>query len=796
MPELDPLLQVELLKWREELRHAEESGSAVAGHVRDRTVRVFVRTSLDDTALADLGLRVSSRIGNLVIAEIALRDAERAASAPGVEALAPDQPLKPQLDGSVPQINAPSVWNGTPGFKGRNVVLGMIDTGVDIFHDSFRQADRTKSRIISIWDQTASGGLNPAGFGYGVEYGRGQIEAALAIDVSAPGTATFPHTDGQFVGGTRVETGGHGTHVLSIAAGDGSPVDTCDFPFTFVGVAPEADLVVVSAVGRGTFLVEAIQYIFNVAAGLTPPRPAVVNISLGWNLGARDGSDLMDSGIDGLLSPVGVGVPGRAVVVAAGNDGQKRRHARKAIAGNGTARLDFLVEALADYPLDISQDDFDIWFDGAATLTLTIDGPAVGGVVSQVIPAAGGTFPISGNNVTVSSAVVESNGQKHIRVNIAASAAAPVAMGSWAFRFQETSNNPATIDVWIDREDTDVHPVFSQTDAVRENTVTLPGTCQSVITVGSYDPDRFLGLGDFDLSDFSSWGLQLGDLAPGQRMKPDIAAPGQKICAAASGVARKPPACCRCCNYLHTDMQGTSMAAPHVAGVVALMFQKHPQLTCEQARSFLQLGASLDSIPVAERPTLLPEAHGGGALGTPGQPDFKQIHQNSKWGSGRLDALAAVNLVVVVGGGGGGGGTIDSSDPAPESFAPRFDSIAWPQQFAGHPAFHLFAALVSTHVDEVRRLIDTNKRVAVVWRRGGGPAILRHLLDHYAQSTTPLPSVVGEYSASSLIDRLMTVFARFGSEALRSDVVRWRDFLLAVPGSDLQTLDARLEWPR
>jgi len=807
MHDLDPLLQVDLLRWREDLRRIDVAAvpTSDADRVRDRSVRVFIHTVLDDEALAGLGIKVSSRIGGMVVGEVALRDAERAARAPGIDRLAPDQPIKPQLDGSVPQIGAKSVWEGSPGFRGRNVIVGVIDTGVDIFHDSFRLADRKKSRILSIWDQNSSSGAKPTGFNYGTEYLRERdIEPALTLDVNNPGSATFPHTDGEFEGNVRLETGGHGTHVLSIAAGDGSPVDTCDFAFTYIGVAPDAELIFVSHAGRGTYVLEALDYIFRVAAA--KDRPVVVNISLGWNLGARDGSDLLDRGIDDLLAPGGVGVPRRAVVISAGNDGNKYRHARKPIAAGGTADFNFVVQSFRDYPNDVAQDRFDIWFDGAASVNLTIDGPEVGGTVSQAIPAAGGTFPISGNTVHVSAATIASNGQNHIRIEIDASTATPVSKGPWAFRFEETSNTPATIDIWIDREDSDVYPLFFEDESVRENTVTTPGTCQSVITVGSYDPDRFLGLGigDFDLSDFSGWGLQLGDLAPGQRLKPDIAAPGESITAAASGTSRHRPPCCRCCNRLHVEMQGTSMATPHVAGVVALMFEKNQTLTCADIRAHIQATASLDSVPAADRPTVLPIDHGGGGIGDPGDPAFKPILQNNRWGSGRINAQAAVAslipgpAIVVDDPGGGGGGnpgpiTIDNADPGLERLSPARGILGLPERLAGHPALQLLAALASTHVDEARRLIDTNRRVAVVWRRGGGPDLLRHLLDAPADAKLPLPVAVGAFSSAGLLDRLMKVFARFGSEPLKADIVRWRDFILAAPGADLDTLDARLE---
>jgi subtilisin family serine protease len=803
MPDLDPLLQVKLQKWRDSVRVAEANGMPAAelDAFRKQSLRVMVRTDLDDATLAGLGMTVSSRIGPLVLGSVAFADAERLARAPGVTAVEPERPMKAELDGSVPQIKAPAVWGGTPGFKGRNVIVGIIDSGIDIFHDSFRQADRSKTRILRIWDQRAPGTTGP--FGYGVEYVSTQIEAALAVDVASPGTATFPHRDGSTgAGGVFEETEGHGTHCAGIAAGDGSPIDTCDFPFTFVGVAPEADLIIVAARGGTNSRLEALQYIFDHAT--TIAKAAVVNMSWGWNLGAHDGTDAMETGIDALLrDAASVPRPGKVVVKSAGNEGDAGRHSRKTIAANGNARFDFDIRAFPSFPNDLNSDEFDVWFDGAATLALTITGPPAAGVVSQVIPAIpANPYTISGINVRVSSAVLKPNGQKHIHIELTATPAVaatpttpavpavPVTKGRWSFQFTETGGQPATIDIWADREDTDVYPIF--VDAVRDNTISIPGNSQSVITVGSYDPDRFLGIGNFDLSEFSSWGLPLSQTPAGRRLKPDLCAPGQKIMAANSGRARKGPPCCACCNYLHVNMQGTSMAAPHVTGAVALMLEKNKTLTFEQVRTALQYGASREDIPSADFPDLLPAVNGGGTIGTPGQPGFHEIRQNHKWGSGRLDVAAAMTMVAAPAGGGGGGGTIDGADPEPESFLPRVGSPKWHEQLARHPAYQLIAALVSTHADEVRRLIDGNKRVAAVWRRNGGATILRHILQRPPEALMILPAAVGEFSSSTLVERLLRVFARFGSDQLRADAARWRDFVLAAPGRDLDELDARL----
>ena len=131
-------------------------------------------------------------------------------------------------------------------------------------------------------------------------------------------------------------------------------------------------------------------------------------------------------------------------------------------------------------------------------------------VIARLLPDGGGRCRSAAPPSRCRRRRSSANGQRHIGSTCAATRARhPVALGGpWSFSFTETAGNAATIDIWVDREDTDVYPQFIKDDAVRENTITTPGNCQSVITVGSYDPDRFLGLGffDFDLDEFSSWG--------------------------------------------------------------------------------------------------------------------------------------------------------------------------------------------------------------------------------------------------------------------------------------------------
>ncbi|MEU6392009.1 S8 family serine peptidase [Streptomyces sp. NPDC046939] len=87
-----------------------------------------------------------------------------------------------------------------------------------------------------------------------------------------------------------------------------------------------------------------------------------------------------------------------------------------------------------------------------------------------------------------------------------------------------------------------------------------PGAADSALTVGAVDSAD-------QAAYFTSQGPRLGDNA----LKPDLSAPGVNILAARSSLSEGEGA--------YTEMSGTSMATPHVAGVAALLAQEHPDWT-------------------------------------------------------------------------------------------------------------------------------------------------------------------------------------------------------------------------
>lgn len=120
--------------------------------------------------------------------------------------------------------------------------------------------------------------------------------------------------------------------------------------------------------------------------------------------------------------------------------------------------------------------------------------------------------------------------------------------------------------------------VAAGNDGGKARTINSPGTAASALTVGAVD-------GDDQLASFSS----RGPLLPDGAVKPDITAPGVNIVAArAPGTSQGTPVDDR-----YTSMSGTSMATPHVAGVAALLKQKHPSWNGAQLKAAI-VGSAKD----------------------------------------------------------------------------------------------------------------------------------------------------------------------------------------------------------
>lgn len=559
-------------------------GSAdAAGEER---IHVFLLTTDPDGAKTVPLFRPHQIIGTLATGEVAIRDLLALADDPQVVYIQASRPVHPLLGLSVPETGAPTLWHGSPPTTGKNVIIGIVDTGIDILHRDFRvdrdgNGTEEGSRILYLWDQTGIGATGfPSWWGdvlsetyYGRAFSRDELERAIA-------SGFLPTRD----------TYGHGTHVAGIAAGDGS-----SSPANLRGVAPDAELVVVKTTFYQHTVVDGVRFVFEAARarGL----PAVVNLSLGGHSGPHDGSSLFEQMLDAMLDR-----PGRAIVVAAGNEGNRRIH----VGGNVQSRTTWHLEA------EKSSVSVQLWHTGTSSFSTEVRTPR--GESVTVRPGSQSWASTTSGGVWLDNTSLPDPRNLSRHIYIALSDVAPGT--TWAITLTPVIGG-GRVDGWVEDPDTGQ---FREGDS--NYTISEPGNAQRVITVGAYvTQNRWTSVageqtGDGTVGALASFSSR-GPTRDG-RLKPDLAAPGAWIASARS--AQSSPA-----DWLdlpggdYTMLLGTSMAAPHVAGAVALLFSRWPNLTWSEVKDALTAGARVDH-------------HVGAA-------------PNHAWGAGKLDVPGAARFI-------------------------------------------------------------------------------------------------------------------------------------------------------
>jgi subtilisin family serine protease len=519
---------------------------------------------LGQPGIAPPGVRLVSQFGHIATcrlqrgAILATREDGAVASFKASRVLAPEQEIEDSALEDLPESFAYLDERRPPDetATGRGVVIGVIDWGCDFAHPDFRNPDGS-TRLLALWDQRSQEGANsPGPYGYGVVHTREAINKALAN--ADPYAALNYHPADSDTG-----RGSHGTHVLSIAAGNGRGGGP-------EGVAPEALLVFVHSspishersdrLGDSVTLLEAVDFIAHVAGDC----PWVINLSMGRHGEPHDGSTLVEQGLDEALRST----PGCAVVQSTGNYFERGIHSSGQLRPAEERSLTWEIEEV-----DPTPNQLEVWYSGldAIELGLTAPGHSSGQVA----------FP--GEQVVVSVAGREIGKIYHRRaepnnlcnhIEIILYPGAPP--GSWEVRLKGKDIVDGRYHAWIERDAAcpRCQSRFSVGDSVATNTTGTICNGFRTIAVGAYDPHS----PRHELAPFSSSGPTRDG-----RLKPDLLAPGVRILAARSSPRKATDS-----KPMLTRMSGTSMASPYVAGTVALMFEVAPRrLRIEETHNLL-----------------------------------------------------------------------------------------------------------------------------------------------------------------------------------------------------------------
>jgi minor extracellular serine protease Vpr len=492
---------------------------------------------------------------NGVKVRVAARQAPALLSLPNVVALHRIQTMKPDNTRGVPLIGAPGAWDGLNGFHGEGVKVAVIDTGIDYTHADFGGPGTPAAYQAVHANETAA--ADPALFGPGAPKVKGGVDLvgdSYNADPTSPNYQPVPHPDPN-----PLDCNGHGTHVAGTAVGFGvlGNGTTYHGPYSATtvsgnswlvgpGVAPKADLYsirVFGCQGSTDVTVDAIEWAVD-------HDMDVINMSLGSPFGTADDPSAVaasNAAHDGVI-----------VVASAGNSGQNPYITGSPASGTG------VISVAANDPTASFPGAHAALSTGTTVDTIDANGAALpaGSLPVKVLKTGNaislGCDPQEYVNAGVSGKLVVVRRGTCARVARAvygqkAGAAAVLMVNSSATLppFEgPITNNPDTgesYDVTI--------PFLGAKSSDAAKLVAADGGTVSLSAFALANP------GFLAPADFTSGGPRAGD----SWLKPDVTAPGVSISSAGIGTGNS-----------FEVLSGTSMAAPHTAGMAALVRQAHP----------------------------------------------------------------------------------------------------------------------------------------------------------------------------------------------------------------------------
>ena len=531
-------------------------------------------------------------------------------------------------------------------YDGTGVIVAIIDNGFDYQHLAFKRAnDPTSSRIVRVYDTSDRSG-------HSAKYRQSILPGSVFMYEQIDTLTT--DSDGST----------HGTHTASIATG--THVNG------YGGMAPGTDIMLcaVSEMGTGLSAVEVANCarFINCYAD-SVGKPFVISVSVSTTDGPHDGKDYLSKAIAQIVGP------GKVFVIAAGNNGNNPTYAH--CHGGPDEPIHFLLmqkdgstydstyfynNFVADiwmrneftrfdykfHVLDVTTNQI-VWESAEDVKTMSVD-------VSQI--AAYYAMPANQTSCYLKGTVETSTDGKRYHLTVQArnlqskkytlSPDGKIKCSRYAIGVTITPRKVTDIDAWVSNSDArfaqykspvtelDGSPmVGSYTGSNSDCSIGSYAVHDSIISVGAYAArNSYYSLRSNkivtsavtigQISSFSSYAVE--GSGPLGKALPTICAPGYDVVAAGSRYSAY--AYNSAYTVMRTEdgspwcaMGGTSMAAPTVAGIIALWLQANPRLSVREIKDIIAQ-------------TAIHDKYTGGTLSTHFGPN------------GKINALAGMRLVL------------------------------------------------------------------------------------------------------------------------------------------------------
>lgn len=441
--------------------------------------------------------------------------------------------------------------------RGNGVLIGFVDTGIDYRLPIFRNPDGS-SRIVGIWDQTATDGTPPPSLVYGREYTKEDIDEALRSDHPLEIVA-------------QEDMSGHGTYLAGIAAGGE------DERADFLGAAPMASIAMVKLKPAKEYLRDyfhirpgaeayqendimlGIRYLEYVSRKMR--LPLVICLGLGSSQGSHTGSGPLAEMLSAFAR-----APQHMVIVAGGNEAGLGHHFQGRVEQ---------AEQYEEVELRVGPEEtgftLELWASAPELYSVGIQSP-VGERVPR-IPARVGqsqilSFIFDKTKIAVDYQLVDPrSGNFLIQMRFA-----NPTPGIWRFQVYNSLFISGVYHMWLPIREF----LTEETRFLRPNpytTLTVPANADFVLTTSGYD-HRTGGLYLNSSRGYTQQGA----------IKPSLAAPAVNVYGPEV-------------NGFYGERTGTSVAAAHMAGAAALLMEwavyggHQPNINTGEAITFFIRGA-------------------------------------------------------------------------------------------------------------------------------------------------------------------------------------------------------------